>query len=278
MDSKGVISLLGCGWLGFPLAKSLISRGFTVKATTTTFSKLKKFENAGIDPYLVQFSDAVQVPDLKKFFDAEILIITIPPGRRDPNGFDNYRRMIRFVGSEIPNSKVSKLILISSTSVYSDRDANVNEESSVSPDTESGQLMAETESYLGKQNINLIILRLAGLIGPGRMPGKFFAGKTQIPNGFAPVNLIHLDDAIGILHCLIGDVLASGVFNGCAPSHPTKEEFYTRAAEVEDLMKPDFVLEKTGGKTVSSIRLGADLNYHFEIPYLMDWLHGFTHR
>lgn len=276
MDNKGVISLLGCGWLGFPLAKSLISKGFTVMASTTTYSKLEVFKKAGIDPYLVQFSDSVQIPDLKKFFNAEILIITIPPGRRDPKGFDTYRRMVKFVFNQLPHSKISKLILISSTSVYSDSNDIVDELTKTNPETESGQLMADTESYLGKQNVNLISLRLAGLIGPGRMPGKFFAGKTQIPNGLAPVNLIHQNDAIGILHCLIKDGNASGIFNGCAPTHPTREEFYTLAAELEGLAKPDFVSEKTAWKTVSSVRMANHLNYQFEIPSLMDWLHKNT--
>src|SRR6478672_8127433 len=104
MVNKGIISLLGCGWLGFPLAKSLISRKFEVMATTTSASKLEVLNLEGIDPYLVQFSHAVQIPDLKKFFNAEILIITIPPGRKDPNGFENYQQMIQFVCEELPRS------------------------------------------------------------------------------------------------------------------------------------------------------------------------------
>ena len=34
------ISILGCGWLGHPLAKFLISENFIVKGSTTTISKL----------------------------------------------------------------------------------------------------------------------------------------------------------------------------------------------------------------------------------------------
>jgi len=272
MGSKGVISLLGCGWLGFPLAKSLISNGFSVMATTTTFSKLKIMENAGIDPYLVQFLDDVQVPELKNFFNAEILIITIPPGRRDPNGFDNYRKMVRFVGDQLPDSRVSKLILISSTSVYGDINDIVDEFTEANPDTESGKLMADTETYFGKQNVDMISLRLGGLVGPGRPPGRFFAGRTGVPNGLAPVNLIHLKDVIGIIHSLINLKNISGIFNGCAPFHPTRREFYTLAAKSEGLEIPHFVPEKTVWKIVSSKRLVDELNYHFEFPSPLDWI------
>lgn len=272
--NNGVISILGCGWVGYPLAKSLISQGFTVRASTTTPSKFGLLQNGGIDPYLVHFSDAVSIPDLKKFFNADILIITIPPGRRNPSGFDNYKRMIQYVCSQIHHSEVSKLILISSTSVYPDSKEVVDEFSMVFPDTESGRLMADTETLLNKLDVNVISLRLAGLIGPERMPGKFFAGKSEIPNGLSPVNLIHLNDVIGIINCLVKDRNAAGIYNGCAPSHPRKEEFYTLAAELEGLEKPDFILEKTGGKIISSSRLTEELNYHFEIPSLMDWLYS----
>ncbi len=267
-----VISLLGCGWVGYPLAKSLISEGFTVRASTTTPAKIDLFQNEGIDPYLVHFSDDVSFPDLKKFFNAEILIITIPPGRRNPDGFDNYKRMVQEVYSQILTSKVSKVILISSTSVYADNNSIVDEFSKVSPETESGRLMAETESLLSQLPINVICLRLAGLIGPGRMPGRFFAGKSHIPNGLSPVNLIHLDDVIGIIHFLINDRNASGIYNGCAPSHPARNEFYTLAAELEGLDKPNFISEKNKWKVVSSSRVNEDLNYEFKTASLLGWL------
>ena len=41
------ISILGCGWLGLPLAKALIENGFSVKGSTTSTDKLTALENAG---------------------------------------------------------------------------------------------------------------------------------------------------------------------------------------------------------------------------------------
>ena len=42
------ISILGCGWLGFPLAKSLVEKGFSVKGSTTSENKLSILSTAGI--------------------------------------------------------------------------------------------------------------------------------------------------------------------------------------------------------------------------------------
>jgi len=72
----------------------------------------------------------------------------------------------------------------------------------------------------------------------------------------------------------VKDRNAAGIYNGCAPTHPCKDEFYTLAAELEGLVKPEFIQEKTVGKVISSSRITEELNYHFEIPSLMDWLYS----
>ena len=51
------ISILGCGWLGFPLAKSLLQKGYMVSGSTTSVEKISVLENAGITPFLIELSD-----------------------------------------------------------------------------------------------------------------------------------------------------------------------------------------------------------------------------
>lgn len=272
MKNKGVISLLGCGWLGFPLGIDLISRGFHVKGTTTRLDKLPLLKAERIDPYLVQFDALNPDPDLHEFLDADILIILIPPGRRNVSGFKDYRKMVDVLKLQLPNSRVSKLIFISSTSVYADSNSIITESSVVSPQTDSGRLLDEVEILFRSLPLNVIILRLAGLIGPKRLPGKFYMGKMNIPNGHAPVNLIHLDDVINIINCLIDTHQAEGVYNGCAPSHPSKEEFYTLAAKMEQLEAPQFIPENIKWKLITSERILNELSYSFKVPSLMDWL------
>jgi len=272
MKKKGIISILGCGWLGFPLATSLISEGFAVKGSTTSPDKLEVFKLAGIDPYLVRFNKFTLPPDLQVLLEAETLIIAIPPGRKNPDGFNNYRQMVKFICESIPNTSISSIIFISSTSVYPNANNIVDEFSDIFPETESGKLLADSEILLRNLPVRVMILRLAGLIGPQRMPGNFFAGKTQIPDGQAPINLIHRNDVINLIHFLIESPDASGIYNGCAPTHPTKTEFYTLAAEKENLELPQFIPEKISWKIISSVRLEPELNFRFEIPSLMSWL------
>lgn len=272
MKIKGVIGILGCGWLGFPLAQSLISGGYLVKGTTTSQQKIQTLTAEGIDPYLVQFSASKPDPDLSGFLQADTLIVSVPPGRRNADGFENYRRMARHLCALLPDSGITRIIFISSTSVYADLNGIVNENSPLLPDTGSGKLLEEIEDLFSSLQMKVIILRLAGLIGPERFPGRFFAGKTNIPNGRAPINLIHLDDVIRLIHSIIENDQAHGVYNGCAPSHPTKEEFYTLAAKQAGLRVPEFLPEKITWKIITSERLESELNFKFKISSLMDWL------
>ena len=272
MENKSKISLLGCGWLGFPLALNLISRGFQVKGSTTSQDKLAIFKEAGIDPFLVQFNTSSNDPDLHDFLDADILIISVPPGRRSIDGMANYRKMAKTMIDQLTISQVSKIIFISSTSVYPDSNSTLTEFSAADPETESGMVIKETEDLLSGLNMKVILLRLSGLIGPKRMPGRFFAGKTNVPNGLAPVNMIHQYDVISLINCLIASQTAEGVYNGCSPSHPSKEEFYTLAARAEQLEPPTFISEKLKWKLISSERTERELNFSYNYPSLMDWL------
>ena len=47
------ISILGCGWLGLPLAKSLIAKRRSVNGSTTSENKLQILKDADINPFLV---------------------------------------------------------------------------------------------------------------------------------------------------------------------------------------------------------------------------------
>ena len=53
------------------------------------------------------------------------------------------------------------------------------------------------------KKFNTTVIRFGGLIGYDRMPGKFLTGKKDLPNGDAPVNLIHRDDCVQIIYQII---------------------------------------------------------------------------
>ncbi|HAH22756.1 MAG TPA: NAD(P)-dependent oxidoreductase, partial [Prolixibacteraceae bacterium] len=77
------ISILGCGWLGVPLARHLIQKGFFVKGSVTSEDKFGLLSEAGINPFRIVVSDTEVIMDNPEFFRADVLIISIPPKRID---------------------------------------------------------------------------------------------------------------------------------------------------------------------------------------------------
>ncbi len=271
MPDKETVSILGCGWFGLSLATAFLDKGFTVKGSTTSADKLPLLKAAKIEPYLINVSPKDDVYN-SVFFDCAILWICIPPKVRAGNGID-YLDKIKHVINAATLHQIKQIVFIGSTGVYGDLNKEVNELSNCPPDNASGEALLQAEELLKQQSsFNTTIIRFAGLIGPGRDPGTFLAGKQAIPNGYAPVNLVHLTDCIGI-SCAIMDKEAFGhTYIACSPSHPSRTAFYTKAAIRLGLEPPGFISEKKNWKIVTGINAGALLNYKYQVDDLMGWL------
>ncbi|MDD2675046.1 MAG: SDR family oxidoreductase [Flavobacterium sp.] len=264
------ISILGCGWLGFPLAKALLSKGFSVKGSTTSDEKLTILKNAGIAPFLIALSENKTTGNLTEFLEnSKILIIDVPPKLRG-SGTENFVSKIRNVIPFIEKSSVEKVLFISSTSVYNDEEIFVTEETIAKPDTESGKQLLETEQILqNNSHFKTTVLRFGGLIGEDRHPIKFLAGRENLDNPDAPINLIHQDDCIGIILKIIEADYWNETFNAVAPSHPSRELYYTQKAIDLNLALPKFNSEQnSGGKIILSARIENVLKYTFTKPNL----------
>jgi len=260
---------LGCGWLGLPLGKALARSGYAVKGSTTSPDKLELIKAAGIKPFLLTVEDEVQAAEKTAFFNADLLILNIPPGgRRDPAVEENHPRKVKAVLNEISLSPVRQLLFISSTGVYGNENGTVNEETPSAPSTASGKALDIIERFLGlQQSLDITVLRLGGLIGGERKPGRFLAGKKEVANGEAPVNLVHRDDCIGVIEAVIKQNAWGHTFNVVADEHPTRAAFYTTQAEKEGLEPPTFVAnDNLSYKIVSNEKVKAVLNYTFQWP------------
>jgi len=267
------ISILGCGWLGFPLAKKLIENGNSVKGSTTSENKLTILENAGINSFLVTIEADEVSENIDTFLaESEILIIDIPPKLRGNQDFSTTLEMtfVRKIQNLIPfieKSTVKKVLFVSSTSVYGDDNDIITEETIPNPETESGKQLLLVENLLQKnQNFETTILRFGGLIGEDRHPVKFLAGKENLENPDAPINLIHLKDCISIIEKIINKDKWSEVFNAVAPFHPTRSAYYTQKAVEMNLTLPKFSSEKSNiKKVISSEKIENTLNYRFHL-------------
>ena len=267
------ISILGCGWLGFPMAKSLLKKGFLVKGSTTTLVKMSVLENAGINAFQIALSEEEIIGEIDAFLsNSEILIIDIPPKLRG-NVSDNFVQKIKNLIPFIEKSSVEKVIFVSSTSVYSDSTStalSVTEMTEANPDTESGKQLLEAEKVLhNNSNFTTTVIRFGGLIGEDRHPIKFLAGKENLENPEAPINLIHQLDCIGIITEILEKNCFGKTFNAVSPFHPTRKVYYSKKALELNLPLPKFDESKPSvGKIISSEKVSTVLEYEFQKPEL----------
>ncbi|WP_103071741.1 Rossmann-fold NAD(P)-binding domain-containing protein [Aquimarina sediminis] len=259
------ISILGCGWLGLPLAIDRITKGDHIKGSTTTNSKIETLREKGISPYLLTLGDSSKKEYIDFVSGSEIIIINFPP-RRIPNIIEVYQEQIQSILPFI--SKTQKIIFISSTSVYQNTNGEVSETLLAAPEKESGKAIIAVELLLKKLfEDRLTIIRLSGLIGYDRLPGRFLANKKNVQNGDAPINVIHRDDCIGLINAVIEKDAWGEIINGCSDRHPLRKDFYTLAATKIGLTPPNFITQETiKYKIISNAKSKALLDYAYIHP------------
>lgn len=251
------ISILGCGWLGMPLAIQLVQKGFTVKGSTTNTVKREVMMSYGVLPYVISLSQRNY--DATGFLDAEVLIIAVPS--KNVNDFKN-------LITEIEKSPVKKVLFISSTSVYPNTNGIVTETSEVldSPLVEIENLFRKSSAF------ESTIIRFAGLFGYDRKPGKFYPSGHTITNPEAYVNFIHRDDCLRIMYEIIEKNIWHETFNACADTHPKRRDFYTKEIIRLGLVQPVFNEDSLCEfKIVSNDKLKSRLNFTFIYPDVMNY-------
>ncbi|ASV29860.1 SDR family oxidoreductase [Maribacter cobaltidurans] len=264
-----VIGVIGCGWLGLPLAIQLKEQGYTVKGTTTSRDKINTLSKSSITPSLIQISETEIEGDIADFLKStDILVVNIPPRLRGKGTKENYVSKIALLIKEIEISTVSKVLFVSSTSVYGNDQGEVNEETQPMPTSESGKQLLKTEKLI-RDNIHFesTIIRFAGLIGPDRHPVTMLSGRTNLSGGDAPTNLIHLDDCIGIITTIIEKNGWGELINGVNPEHPTKREYYAQMALKKNLQAPEYQENKGNNhKKITISNTFLTKNYRFLTP------------
>jgi nucleoside-diphosphate-sugar epimerase len=258
------VSVIGCGWLGLPLAQTLVTIGYRVKGSTTTLEKIPVLQKAGIFSFVLNVDSSVKGEGVKDFFESDIVVITLPFRRSfiDPH---DYRKQIDAVLAQCKN--VPSIVFTSSTSVYPDHIQTATEDLDFKPDNERSKVLRQVEKHVTARNG--IVVRLSGLYGGARKIGNFLAAKRELTGGDSPVNLIHQDDAVGILVKIIEhrEKLSGEIFNASSDIHPTRKELYTAAAKEMNLPVPQFIDEKhVTKKIVVNEKVKKVLGFRFVHP------------
>ncbi len=263
-------AIVGLGWLGMPLAMTLVARGWHICGSKTTSDGTEAARMCGIESYRLKLTPdvACEPEDLQALLNTDALVITLPASRGGMESREYLLSVQQLVDSALAFS-VEHILFTSSTSVYGDSQGVVSERTPLQPVSSTGRILAELESWLHDlPGTRVDILRLAGLVGPNRHPGRFLAGKTGIEDGGRGVNLVHLDDVIGAISLLLESSHKGGIWNLCAPKHPARSHFYPTVARQLGLIPPQFTgTTKSGnGKIIDGSKICRELGFSYQYP------------
>jgi nucleoside-diphosphate-sugar epimerase len=235
--------VFGCGYLGFPVARLWQAAGHRVFAVTRSKARASELAAAGIEPIVGDLlGDAqIRVPQ-----GVRTVLFAVGYDRSSNVPIDNVyvgglSRAIRSL-----SDSVERLIYISSTGVYGQVSGDeVDEHSPCQPMRAGGKACLAAEDLLrcSRFAAKAIVLRMAGIYGPSRIPrsADLLAGRPIDAPAHGWLNLIHVDDAARIVLLAEQRALRPRTYV-VSDGHPVKRsEYYNELARLFDSPPPTFV-------------------------------------
>ena len=186
--------VIGCGYLGGRVAQAWVAAGSEVSALTRSGRRADALRQQGIGPLVGD----VTRPDTLHLPQADTVLIAVGYDRDSPaTRRETYVDGLRNVLSALPPP--NRIVYVSSTGVYGQSDGSwVDERSPCEPTREGGIVCLEAERLLSDSEFGdrSVILRLAGIYGPDRVPSLNQAQARLRLNANGFLNLIHVEDAV----------------------------------------------------------------------------------
>ena len=258
MTQNVVIS--GYGWLAGYVGNALLDK-LNIVGTTRNKDKCLALKEQGITA--IEYALGDDTSALCSHLQSATLLLNIPPGRRNTNLKSFTDNMLQLIDAAL-SAKVVHIVFISTTSVYGDTTDNVlTEESATNPQTASAKAHVTIENYLlSKRNqADISIVRLAGLVGPDRHPARSLSGR-ELDAGNKRINLVHVHDIVSALTTIICNKPINDVLHLCSLSHPKRGIYYVDAANAMEIDAPRFSDSdaEPSGKVIDATQSWARLN------------------
>lgn len=252
-------SILGAGWLGYPLA-SFLKEKYKIKVSIKDEGKKEKFKSEGLNPFLLNEENLDSLDDL---LETDYLFINFPPSK-----FKDYIGFLNKIYSHKKISNIEKIIFISSTSIYPDLDFIFTEEfSSFESNSKSSKVYDAEVAIHDKTDL---ILRCSGLMGYNRIAGKRSSAKI-VNDKDIKINYVHRDDVISATMFLITNNI-DGTFNLAVNKHPTKEEIYLFNSKKYGFKKSIFKDEKGLKNRIIDGRKLTSLGFKYKYSNPFDFI------
>lgn len=265
--------IAGCGYIGRALALALESESPGQNLALSRSGDWRPREQEKLPTACPIALRSVNIPQApcdtlgQHLAEAQTLVLSYAAGRqaspedREALYLESPRRLLPQLR---PGARV---IALSSTSSLPDLDALLDESCTLAPSSARGRLQRSAEEQLwqlcGRMGLELVILRLAGIYGPGRERERLY-GRLQEGlrpgDGHVATNLVHRDD-------IVQSILAARSLEGpvhrllhlCGNDHPSRREMIDWAHRRLNLPPPRWEREAPAapprGKRVDGRRL-----------------------
>jgi nucleoside-diphosphate-sugar epimerase len=269
------VLIVGCGYTGCAVGTALAKAGHHVAGMRRKASAETLLKSLGIQPII---ADATVASDWRRLTpDYDWVINTVSSGGGTASDYRQiYLQTARNLMDWLVPNPPGKLIYTSSTGVYGQNNGElVTEDSPTNPEAETAQVLVETERLL-LQAIPSIVLRVAGIYGPGRgyWLKQFLNGDARLEDkGDRYLNMVHQDDVAGALIASCENGQPGEVYN-VVDDEPVQQValFQWLAAHFGKPMPAQAELpsptRKRGvtNKRVSNAKLKRELHYRFKYP------------
>jgi nucleoside-diphosphate-sugar epimerase len=281
--------VVGCGYLGSRVARAWVARGDLVHVVTRSGERAEQLRSLGMVPLVGDVTRPRTLPALPA---VQTLLWAV--GYDRTAGMDIHQVYVDGVRNllSVLLQDVARIVYISSTGVFGQTNGEwVDEFSPCRPRRAGGEacLCAEQLWLNSRWSDRLVILRLAGIYGPQRLPRVRQLRAAQ-PLSACPdemLNLIHVDDAAEVVERVAEASMDLPRTFIVADTQPvTRREFYQELASRLGTPPPTFDPSAAGAsrggrggghKRVSSRRLREELGVQFRYPSYREGLAAIAH-
>lgn len=222
---------------------------------------------------------------------AAVLYSAPPPG-----GGVIDSRIRNFLAAIKPGCEPAKILYISTTSVYGDcGNEPVTEESPVNPANHTAKRRCDAERRFRKWGIEngvpVVILRVAGIYGPGRIPMQRILSREPLLNekeaGYS--NRIHADDLAAVCLAALEKGEDGDIFNVCDGETSKMTDYFNAITDLMNLPRlPQVSLEEahtvmsplmfsymTESRQISNRKMLEKLGIQLKYPTMLEGLKSF---
>lgn len=232
-------TIIGCGDIGKRVAGELLPQGNKVQATAHDAEGAAELTKLGVVPIVANFDYRENLPVLA--VHRQRVFYFMPP----QGGGSIDARMANFCRMLSPANCPQRIVYISTSGVYGDcGDDLVTEETPINPQTSRARRRVSAENQLRDRaeelGFDLILLRVTGIYGPGRLPlAQLHKGHQVLRPEDSPVtNRIHSFDLVRICLAAMERGVAGDIFNVCDGQQSSMSEYFTAVADLYELPRP----------------------------------------